>query len=120
MLHITPLWRAGTFFMVNVAVPEVVPYLLAVLGLLLIWQLHDIQVKAGRIKAADILHRSNIRFFIFVTPEDAATCPACRDANGRAFLPMAVTAKKFKHLDSPCTDTDGCRCIRIGLFGAWP
>jgi hypothetical protein len=106
--------------MINMAVPEVVPYLLAILGLLLIWQLHDIQVKAGRIKAADILHRSNIRLFIHVTPEDAATCPACRDANGKAFLPVTVTAKRFSALDAPCTNHDGCRCLLIGLYGAWP
>jgi len=106
--------------MINVAVPDVVPYLLAVLGLLLIWQLHEIQIKAGRIKATDILHRSNIRFFVYVTPEDASTCSACREASGKTFVPMAVTAKKFTHLEGSCTNHDGCRCVRIGLYGAWP
>ena len=103
----------------NLTIPEFIPYLLAVLGLLFIWQLHDIQVKAGRIKAADILNRSGLRFFVHVTPDDASTCPSCRDAHGKVFLPAAITAKKFSALASPCKNPDGCRCILVGLYGAW-
>jgi hypothetical protein len=103
----------------NLTIPEFIPYLLAVLGLLFIWQLHDIQVKAGRIKAAGILNRSGLRFFVHVTPDDASTCPSCRDAHGKVFLPAAITAKRFSALASPCTNPDSCRCILVGLYGAW-
>ncbi|HEV8540261.1 MAG TPA: hypothetical protein VGQ60_03785 [Nitrospiraceae bacterium] len=105
--------------MPNFNMPDFLPYLLSLLGLLLVWELHSIQVRAGRIKAVDILNRSGIGLFLHVTPDDAFACPVCREANRTAFLPTTVASKKFKATAEPCTNPAGCRCITIGLHGAW-
>lgn len=102
--------------MPNIALPDVVPYLLAILGLLLLWQLHDIQVKSGRIQAAHAWDRSGIRFFLHVGPDDEHACPACRTASGMVFRPSIVAAKGFQA--AACTNP-ACRCQLVGLYGAW-
>lgn len=43
------------------SVPEYFPYLLGILGLLLIWELHQIQVTAGRINASNFWDLSGIQ-----------------------------------------------------------
>ena len=99
--------------------PEKFPYLLAVLGLILIWKFHDMQVKAGRIKAKDFWERSGVRLFLRATPNDAQACLACREATNVVFLPGVVTSKKFKPQEKPCTNPAGCRCLMVGLYGGW-
>ncbi|HET8580712.1 MAG TPA: hypothetical protein VFL31_06915 [Nitrospiraceae bacterium] len=99
---------------------EFVPYFLAILGLLAVWAFHEIQVRAGRIQAVDFWDRSGIRFFIHATPNDGHICPACLEANGKAFLPYVATVKKFTALQGPCTNPSGCRCLLVGLYGGWP
>ncbi len=106
--------------MPHVTLPDVFPYLLAILGLLLLWQLHDIQVRAGRIQVASAMDRSGIRWFLHVTPMDTHACVACRAANGMAFLPSVVAARKFRPSAQTCTTAAGCRCLLVGLSGAWP
>lgn len=106
--------------MLNITIPDIVPYLLAILGLLLVWQLHDVQVRAGRIKAVDVWSQSGIRLFVYITPDDPHTCPSCRIVNGTALLPAVVAAKKFKPTAKTCTNPAGCRCLLIGLYGGWP
>lgn len=86
-----------------ITIPDIVPYLLASLGLLFLWQLHSLQVRAGRIKAVDIWNRSGIRLFLHVTPEDSHACAACREVNNTAFLPKVVASMKFGPLTKPCT-----------------
>nr|MBI3613717.1 tetratricopeptide repeat protein [Nitrospirota bacterium] len=105
--------------MPHITLPDVFPYLLAILGLLLIWQLYDIQVRAGRIKVASTMDRSGIRWFLHVTPMDTHACVACRTANGMAFLPSVVTTKKFRPSAQTCTNAAGCRCLLVGLSGSW-
>jgi hypothetical protein len=87
--------------------------------LLLVWEVHSLQVRAGRIKAVDILNRSGIRLFLHVTPDDSFACAVCRDANATAFLPTIVANKKFKATEAACTNPAGCRCLTIGLYGGW-
>lgn len=106
--------------MPEISIPEVVPYLLAILGLLIIWQIHNIQVRAGTIKAVDIWSQSGIRLFIQAAPEDPHNCEACRDAYGMAFLPAVVAAKKFRPTEQACANPGECRCLMVGLYGAWP
>lgn len=105
--------------MPQIALPDFLPYLLGILGLLLVWEVHNIQVRAGRIKAVDILNRSGIRLFIHVTPDDSFACSVCREVNVTAFLPTLVASKKFRATDTPCTNSAGCRCLNIGLYGGW-
>ncbi len=105
--------------MSHITIPDIVPYLLAILGLLLLWQLHRMQAQAGRIKAVDSWDRSGIRLFLHVTPEDSHACLACREADGMAFLPTVVASKKFRPMARTCTNPAGCRCLLVGLYGAW-
>jgi hypothetical protein len=106
--------------MPEITIPDVVPYLFAILGLLLVWQLHEIQVRAGRIAAVDFWERSGIRMFIHVTPNDAIACQGCREASGKVFPPETVASKGFQAQNSPCTNPGGCRCQLVGLYGGWP
>jgi hypothetical protein len=106
--------------MPHITLPDVFPYLLAILGLLLVWQLHAIQVRAGRIKAAHAFDRSGTRFFLRVTPGDGHACAGCQAESGTALLPALATGKKAKPLSAACTNPAGCRCLLVGLYGAWP
>ncbi len=103
----------------DVQLPDTYPYLIAILGLMLIWKFHDMQVKAGRIKAKDFWERSGVRFFIRATPGDAQACLACKETTNLVFLPNLVLSKKFNPQDKPCTNPGGCRCVMVGLYGGW-
>ena len=104
----------------NIIVPEFVPYLLAILGLLLIWQLHQMQVAAGRIQAVDFWDRSGIRMFMYVTPDDDQACASCLEINRLVIAPSLAAKKNYAPHPGPCTNPAGCRCQRVGLFGSWP
>jgi hypothetical protein len=104
----------------DITIPDIVPYLLGILGLLLVWQVHDIQVRAGRIKAVDVWAQSGIRLFLHITPDDQHACQVCRAVNGTALLPAVVASKKFKAPGKACANPAGCRCLLIGLYGGWP
>lgn len=104
-----------------ILVPDFVPYLLAVLGLLFVWQVHHMQVVAGRIEAKNFWDKSGTRVFLHVTPEDEHTCEACREANGVAVLPSLAVKTSFAPLSrGECTNPAGCRCHLIGLRCTWP
>ncbi|TAL08695.1 MAG: hypothetical protein EPO02_12435 [Nitrospirae bacterium] len=103
----------------RVELPETYPYMLAILGLTLIWKFHDMQVKAGRIQAKDFWERSGVRFFLRATPGDTQACLACKETTNSVFLPGLVTSKKFAPQDKPCTNPGGCRCVMVGLYGGW-
>lgn len=103
----------------QIQLPETYPYLMAVLGLTVIWKFHDMQVKAGRIKAKDIFERSGVRMFLHATPGDAQACLACKESTNFVFLPGLVASKKFTPQDKPCTNPSGCRCVMVGLYGGW-
>src|SRR5947208_15671300 len=36
------------------------------------------------------------------------------------FLPHVVAAQKFRPMDKTCANPAGCRCLMVGLYGAWP
>lgn len=97
----------------------ILTYLLAILGLLVIWQYYQIQVMKGRILAVDVFDRSGIRFYIYVVPADQHTCVVCREAHGRVFLPSQVMKKEFTPLNGQCTNPSGCMGVLVGLYGAW-
>lgn len=99
---------------------EVMPYLVAVLSLLVIWQYYQMQIMAGRIMAIDIFDRSGIRMYIYLVPDDDAMCAVCAASNGRVFLPSQIAEKGFSPLRGRCQCPTPCPGTLIGLYGAWP
>src|SRR5206468_6225633 len=94
-------------------------YLIAILVLLLVWQYYKIQVMAGRILAVDIFDRSEIRMYLYATPNDEQTCNACSAVNGRVFLPSLITRSDFTPREEPCMKPTPCPGVLVGLYGAW-
>lgn len=99
--------------------PDVTMYLIAILGLLVLWQYYQMQIMAGRILAVDIFDRSGIRMYIYATPDDDAMCPICSESNGRVFSPSQVAKKGFSPLDGKCKRPTPCPGVLIGLYGGW-
>jgi hypothetical protein len=100
--------------------PNVFPYLCAVLALLLVWQYHEKLVLAGQIQAIDIFDRSGVRMYLSATPDDEQICNSCRAAHGRVFLTSTVARKNFTPLRGRCTNSPECTSVLVGLYGAWP
>lgn len=98
---------------------DVMPYLVAVLGLLVIWQYYQMQIMAGRIMAVDIFDRSGIRMYIYLVPDDDTICHVCAGSNGRVFLPSQTAEKGFSPLHGQCQHPTPCPGMLIGLYGAW-
>lgn len=103
----------------QVEFPDVTMYLIAILGLLVIWQYYQMQIMAGRILAIDIFDRSGIRMYIYATPNDDAVCSVCAESNGRVFSPSQVAKKGFSPLSDMCKRPVPCPGVLIGLYGAW-
>ncbi len=99
--------------------PDVTVYLVAILGLLVVWQYYQIQIMAGRIMAVDIFDRSGIRMYVYVTPHDDHVCAVCSASHGRVFLPSQVAKKKFLPFTGKCQRPTPCIGVLVGLYGAW-
>jgi tetratricopeptide (TPR) repeat protein len=99
---------------------RVSPFLLAILGLLLVWLFYELQVRAGRIQKKDLWERSGIRFFLRATPKDEQACQTCIEATCLVLLPGEVATQKFTPQEHMCTNPHGCRCVMVGLYGGWP
>jgi hypothetical protein len=113
MLQVMPAMESSS--------PDSLPYLLGILGMLLLLYLYRMQVKSGAIKtAASAAERSGIRMVLSVTPNDSHACQTCQKANGLAFLPAVIVEQKFRHPNVTCTNPGGCRCLLVNLSGAWP
>jgi len=110
-------------------IPEEVPSLLAVLGLLFCWELHDIEIREGRIQPKTLLAYliplrielptvgARPMLFIFMARNDPRACRRCRAAHAHAFLghtPWEAGAR------IRCEEPLGCRCAIIPLEGRWP
>jgi len=104
----------------GVALPEFLPYLLAIFGLLVLWQYYQIQVMKGRILAIDIFDRSGIRMYVYVVADDPQTCEVCRSAHGTVFPPSEVMKSQFSPIKGTCKIPGGCVGFLVGLYGAWP
>jgi hypothetical protein len=98
---------------------DITLYLVAILGLLVIWQYYQMQIMAGRILAVDIFDRSGIRMYIYLVPEDDHICEVCSEASGRVFLPSQVAKRGFAPLPGKCKRATPCPGVLIGLYGAW-
>src|SRR2546426_5050893 len=110
-------------------IPEEVPSLLAVLGLLFCWELHDIEIRQGRIKPPNLVAYliplrielptvgARPMLYIYMARSDPRTCRLCRAAHAHAFsgrTPWEAGAR------IRCEDPNGCRCVIIPLEGRWP
>ncbi len=98
---------------------DVTLYLVAVLGLLVVWQYYQLQIMAGRILAVDIFDRSGIRMYVYVTPDDDRICEVCAASHGCVFLPSQVAKEKFSLLMGKCQRPTPCNGALVGLYGAW-
>jgi len=99
--------------------PDVTVYLVAILGLLVMWQYYQMQIMAGRILAVDIFDRSGIRMYVYVGPDDDQICEVCAASHGRVFLPSQVAEKRFSPLRGKCQRRTPCDGALVGLYGAW-
>ncbi len=97
----------------------VMPYVVAILGLVVVWQYYQMQIMAGRILAVDIFDRSGIRMYVYVVPEDEETCEACSVASGQVFLPSHVAKEGFSPLHGTCQRPVPCLGVLVGLYGGW-
>jgi hypothetical protein len=104
----------------SLALPDFLPYLLAVFGLLVLWQYYQIQVMKGHIQAIDIFDRSGIRMYLYAVADDSLACEVCRSAHGTVFLPSEVMKKQFSPIKGRCQSPTGCIGFLVGLYGAWP
>lgn len=98
---------------------DVTVYLVAILGLLVVWQYYQMQIMAGRILALDIFDRSGIRMYVYVTPDDDRICEVCAASYGGVFLPSQVAEKRFSPLMGNCQRPTPCDGALVGLYGAW-
>jgi hypothetical protein len=102
----------------SIVLPDFLPYFLAILGLLVLWQYYQIQTMKGRILAIDIFDRSGTRMYLYAVADDVQACKVCRSAHGTVFPPSEVM--KFSPVKGPCKTPARCIGFLVGLYGAWP
>jgi len=110
-------------------IPEEIPSLLAVLGLLFCWELHAVEVRQGRIQPKTLLADliplridlsmvgARPTLYLYMGRNDPRTCRRCRAAHAHVFsgrTPWEAGAR------IRCEDCLGCRCVIIPLEGRWP
>lgn len=98
---------------------DFLPSLLAILGLLVVWQYHRVQVMNGRVLAVDIFDRSGVRFYIYAIPDHDAVCVGCSASNGTVYLPSEVARKDFFPAGGACSKAAPCPGVLVGLYGSW-
>ena len=132
-----------TAVFIALIIPEEVPSLLAVLGLLFCWELHDVEIRQGRIQPKNlqaylIALRTELpslridlpalridlptvgarpTLYLYMARNDPRTCRLCRAAHAHVFsgrTPWEAGAR------IRCEDQLGCRCVIIPLEGRWP
>jgi hypothetical protein len=104
----------------SIVLPDFLPYLLAIFGLLVLWQYYQIQTMKGRILAIDIFDRSGIRMYLYVVADDQQACEVCRSAHGTVYPPSEVMKRRFSPIKGICKTPARCIGFLAGLYGAWP
>ncbi len=90
-------------------IPEEVRSYLAVIGLLLCWKLHALELRRRRAVTS--------QFFICFSENDPQTCTQCRMAHLHVYSgPMAREVGLRIH----CSNRLGCRCALIPITRQWP
>jgi hypothetical protein len=115
--------------LITLIIPEQIPSLLAVLGLLFCWELHAVGVRQGRIQPTTLLADliplrielpmvgARPWLYLYMAKIDPRTCRRCRAAHAHVFsgrTPWEAGAR------IRCEDHLGCRCVVIPLEGRWP
>jgi hypothetical protein len=104
----------------SIVLPDFLPYLLAIFGLLVLWQYYQLRVMKGRILAIDIFDRSGIRMYLYVMTDNLQACDVCRSAHGTVFPPSQVMKRQFSPIKGICKSPARCIGFLVGLYGAWP
>src|SRR5262245_20661385 len=104
----------------SIVLPDFLPYLLAIFGLLVLWLYHQLQVMRGRILVIDIFDRSGIRMYVYAVADDLHACEVCRLAHGMVFPPSEVMKSQFSPIKRMCKSPPRCIGFLVGLYGAWP
>jgi hypothetical protein len=104
----------------SIVLPDFLPYLLAIVGLLALWQYYQIQTMKGRILAIDIFDRSGIRMYLYAVADDLQACEVCRSAHGMVYPPSEVMKRQFSPIKGTCKTPARCIGFLVGLYGAWP
>jgi hypothetical protein len=118
-----------TAVLMALIIPEEIPSLLAVLGLLFCWELHAVEVRQGRIQPKTLLANliplridlsmvgARPTLYLYMARNDPRTCRRCHAAHAHVFsgrTPWEAGAR------IRCEDCLGCRCVIIPLEGRWP
>ncbi len=88
--------------------PEDMPSYLAVLGLLLCWELHAIEARLRPVPS---------QLYIALSENDPQACKRCSLAHLRVFLGRTPREVGFR---IHCSNPDGCRCAFIPMTRQWP
>jgi hypothetical protein len=104
----------------SIVLPDFLPYLLAIFGLLVLWQYYQIQTMKGRILAIDIFDRSGIRMYLYAVAADRQACEVCHSAHGTVYPPSEVMKRRFSPIKGTCKTPVRCIGFLVGLYGAWP
>ena len=104
----------------SIVLPDFLPYLLAIVGLLVLWQYYQLRVMKGRILAIDIFDRSGIRMYLYAVADDLQACEVCRSAHGTVFPPSEVMKRQFSPIKGTCRSPAHCIGFLVGMYGAWP
>jgi hypothetical protein len=103
-----------------IVLPDFLPYLLGIFGLLVLWQYYQIQTMKGRILAIDIFDRSGIRMYLYAVADVRQACEVCRSAHGVVYPPSEVMKRQFSPIRGACKTPARCIGFLVGLYGAWP
>ena len=103
-----------------IVLPDFLPYLLGIFGLLVLWQYYQIQTMKGRILAIDIFDRSGIRMYLYAVADLRQACEVCRSAHGVVYPPSEVMKRQFSPIRGTCKTPARCIGFLVGLYGAWP
>ena len=93
----------------DLAAPDLLQSLIAILVLLVLWQYYKLQVMSGRVLAVDIFDRSTTRMYVYAVAKGA--CQQCAAAHGRAYLPSVVAKPGFTALEVPCSNPVSCPAV---------
>jgi hypothetical protein len=97
-----------TGLLYTLILPEEMPSYLAVLGLLLCWELHDIEARLRPVPS---------QLYIALSENDPQTCKRCSVAHLRAFLGRTPREVGFR---IHCSNPAGCRCTLLPMTRQWP